>query len=181
MPANEQHLQPWLPWVRAEPLSREMRLESLQALRRNFNDGSDLVYGLFERSSGSYVGGSGLHGSLGSAARELGYWIAATREGNGLVAEAVAALTAVAFEVMRIARLEIRCSLDNVRSRKVAERAGFRFDGILEKAGFSGAGELEHKQVWALGVREYANHPLTLVPKPHLFDSLGRPLRVPGW
>jgi RimJ/RimL family protein N-acetyltransferase len=181
VPANKAHLLPWLPWVRAEPLSWDMRLESLQALRRNFNDGADLIYGLFDRSTGDYVGGAGLHGSPTAATKEVGYWIAAAREGAGLVTEAVAALVAVAFDVMCVTRLEIRCSLDHVRSRNVAERAGFRFDGILESAGFSGAGELEPKQVWALDVREYANHPLSLAPKPQLFDALGRQVCVAGW
>jgi RimJ/RimL family protein N-acetyltransferase len=171
--ANKEHLQVWLPWVRSEPLTFEARLELLRGMRHNFAGGIDFVYGIFESSSGDYVGGAGLHRRLGPGALEIGYWIAAEREGRGLVTEAVAALVIASFELMTMERLEIRCSPANVRSRKVAERAGFRFAGKVEMGGFSGTGELEDKLAWALDAREYVAHPLSRSPKPRLFDALG--------
>ncbi|MBL8604512.1 MAG: GNAT family N-acetyltransferase [Myxococcales bacterium] len=64
----------------------------------------------------------------------IGYWISRRFEGRGLMTGAVKALTQHAFQELGLHRLEIRAATENHRSRGVAERAGYRFEGICRGA-----------------------------------------------
>jgi len=174
VPRNKAHLVTALPWASAEPLSYEDRIDRLRQVRANFDLSLDFQLGIFERSTQSYIGGTGLHPRVGPQTLEIGYWISADRQGNGLITEAVTALVSVAFEAMGARRLEIRCSPQNSRSRAIPERLGFHLDGVLREGGISGSGELEDKMVWSLLASEYPQHPLFAAPRPNLFNALGQ-------
>jgi RimJ/RimL family protein N-acetyltransferase len=62
---------------------------------------------------------------------EIGYWLRTPYSGKGFMSEAVVAVTTFALETLKVARVEIRCDERNDRSRRVAERAGFQFEGVL--------------------------------------------------
>jgi len=170
IPRNRAHLATAMPWAHTEPLSYEVRIDLLRQWRANFDLGLDFPLGIFERSTNRYIGGTGLHPRIGPQALEIGYWIAADRQGNGLVSEAVTALVSVAFEAMGARRLEIRCSPQNSRSRAIPERLGFHLDGVLREGGISATGELEDKMIWSLLASEYPQHPLFSCPRPNLFN-----------
>ena len=61
----------------------------------------------------------------------IGYWVRRQFEGQGLVTEAVGAITRFAFETLRAQRVEIRTDDRNDRSWRVAERLGYRLEGVL--------------------------------------------------
>jgi RimJ/RimL family protein N-acetyltransferase len=170
---NKQHLSAVMPWIRDEPLSIEARTELLVQMRGLFDLGVDFTFGIFDRVTETYIGGTGLHPRIGPDALEIGYWIDADWQGRGLVSEAVCALCHVALDVMGAHRVEIRCAPTNLRSKAVPERLGFRLDGLLRQAGVDGAGVREDKMVWSLLASEYADHPLSKVEKPLLFDARG--------
>jgi RimJ/RimL family protein N-acetyltransferase len=89
---------------------------------------TDIILGLFDRKTQQLC----LHRMDWSVPSfEIGYWIHKDLEGQGLVTEAVHAITRYAFNQLQAKRVEIRCEADNVRSRAVAERLGFERDGIL--------------------------------------------------
>ena len=173
IPRNKAHLAASMPWAHTEPLSREDRIDLLRQMRGNFDLSLDFVLGIFEQSTNRYIGGTGIHPRVGPQALEIGYWIAADRQGNGLVTETVTALVSVAFETMGARRLEIRCSPQNSRSRAIPERLGFHLDGVLREGGISGTGELEDKMIWSLLASEYPRHTLFSSPRPSLFNALG--------
>ncbi len=52
---------------------------------------------------------------------------------QGIIKEAVNAVTKYAFDVLRAKRVEIRCDTENVRSKKVCERLGFELEGTLRQ------------------------------------------------
>jgi RimJ/RimL family protein N-acetyltransferase len=125
------HLRPWMPWAAYEPESLEEKVERLRGFRAMFDRDEDYIYGIFERDSGRVVGGTGLHMRHGPRAREIGYWLRADSEGRGLMSEAVAALTRVAFEVDGVRWVEIRCQPENDRSAAVPRRLGFSHEATL--------------------------------------------------
>jgi RimJ/RimL family protein N-acetyltransferase len=64
---------------------------------------------------------------------EIGYWLATAHWGQGFMTEAVIAVTNMSFDLLKCQRVEIRTDERNVRSRRVAERAGFLLEGILRR------------------------------------------------
>ena len=66
---------------------------------------------------------------------EIGYWVRTSLVGNGYVSECVAQLTRLCFERFDARRVEICASADNLRSRRVAELAGFRCERTIAPDG----------------------------------------------
>ena len=62
---------------------------------------------------------------------ELGYWIAAGERGRGVATRAARLLSRWAFEQLGLARIHLLAHPDNRASQRVAERAGFRREGLL--------------------------------------------------
>jgi ribosomal-protein-serine acetyltransferase len=65
---------------------------------------------------------------------EIGYWLDARERGRGTMTAAVAALVDHAFAELALNRLEIRTDIHNARSRALAERLGFRYEGTLRQS-----------------------------------------------
>lgn len=126
-------LRPWMPWAQQAPTVDESEA-NVRAARARFLDRSDLRLQLLDRATGAFVGGSGLHRIDWPARRfEIGYWLRTSRVGEGLAGEAVDAITRLARDLLGANRVEIHCDARNVRSRHVAERAGFALEGVLRR------------------------------------------------
>ena len=127
------NLKRWLPmpWTQnvqtvAETEELVRRWVALWILREDFR------LGLFRKTDGLYAGGCGLHRVDWNVMRfEIGYWVRASLEGQGYIREAVAGVTAFAFDVLGAERVELRCDSLNDRSIAVARRAGYNLDGNL--------------------------------------------------
>ena len=119
---------PWTQNIQTVDETEEMvrRWAALWILRE------DLRLSLFRKSDGLLVGGSGLHRIDWNVMRfEIGYWVRSSLEGQGYIGEAVAGVTAFAFDVIGAERIEIRCDSLNKRSVIVARRAGYILEGTL--------------------------------------------------
>lgn len=129
---DRDHLRAWLPWVDAHktPDDTEVYVRKAHAWWMLREDLPLLV----ETIDGEVLGGSGLH-RFDWAVRsfEIGYWIRKTREGQGFVSEAVKLATAIAFERLDAARVEIRCDAANVRSAAVPRRLGFVEEAMVKE------------------------------------------------
>jgi RimJ/RimL family protein N-acetyltransferase len=68
---------------------------------------------------------------LGGA--QIGYWMDPAARGRGVATEAVRALCGWAFDVLGLGLIEWRAEVGNVASRRVAEKAGFRFEAVLRQ------------------------------------------------
>ena len=62
---------------------------------------------------------------------DVGYWLAPEGRGRGVMTRALSLLMRYAFEERGLPHVELFTLLDNERSQAVAERAGFRRDGIV--------------------------------------------------
>jgi RimJ/RimL family protein N-acetyltransferase len=77
------------------------------------------------------VGMCGLSDVRRAAGRaELGYWIGRPYWGLGYASAAVAQAVRVAFTELGLIELEAHALADNMASRRVLEKAGFRFVGL---------------------------------------------------
>ena len=136
--ANRERLHPWLPWIDVTHSPADAR-QFIEGALAQYAAGNGFHAGLFEENSGAIAGCVGLH-PIDHANRtvSLGYWIAAGHEGKGLITRAVAAVTSHCFSQLGLQRVEIRCAVENHRSRAVAERLGFHREGVLRSAQFAG-------------------------------------------
>jgi RimJ/RimL family protein N-acetyltransferase len=79
---------------------------------------------------------------------ELGYVLAPSARGRGVATEALELLTRWAFEEVGIERAQLYISTDNVASKRVAEKAGYVFEGVLRSMHFKGDLR-EDTEVWS--------------------------------
>lgn len=80
-----------------------------------------------------------LRGDVYQKAPEIGYWLGEPYWGRGLMSQAVTMICEEAFEKLPIVRIQAEIFARNMGSRKVAEKCGFRMEGILEKSFINGA------------------------------------------
>ncbi len=80
---------------------------------------------------GSIVGGTGLHFETPQRA-STGYVIARDCWGKGYASEAVGAMQELAAK-LSVSRLYALCHTEHKPSRRVLEKAGFQFEGVLRR------------------------------------------------
>jgi RimJ/RimL family protein N-acetyltransferase len=100
----------------------------------------DTVHGIYLRDEGETFIGVVSCERRDDDEPELGYWLGEPYWGMGYMSEAVKAVVAHAFAVMRHARLMSGCRVQNIASRRILEKAGFEhvgrydIDSLLLKA-----------------------------------------------
>jgi ribosomal-protein-alanine N-acetyltransferase len=101
----------------------------VSALRREARSGRVLPFVV--TFDGALVGqltiGNIQYGSLRGA--HIGYWIGQASAGRGIIPTAVALVTDHVFRELRLHRVEIAMRPENLPSRRVAEKLGFRYEG----------------------------------------------------
>lgn len=170
-----EHLRPWIPWARQEPKEQEWMENFVRMFRGQFDLGQDAVYGIFDKSEAEQIGGTGLHNRIGKDAREIGYWINVKYINRGYATEAVRALIKIGFEIEKLSRLEIRCAPDNVPSRRIPQRLGFRHETTLKNNSTDVDGKPADTMVWALSKWEYEMSDLGDI-RLTAFDFMGKPI-----
>jgi RimJ/RimL family protein N-acetyltransferase len=81
--------------------------------------------------AGDVVGGIGLGVNAHQYRGTIGYWMAATARGRGVCTRALRLLSRHALDDLGLQRLQLVADPDNVASQRVAEKAGFRREGVL--------------------------------------------------
>ena len=71
---------------------------------------------------------------------EMGYWLRTADAGKGLMTEAGAAVIEFGFEQLGLHRIELEAGVDNPGSQKVAEKLGFKREGLAREAAWAGVG-----------------------------------------
>lgn len=121
--ANLDHLRAWMPWA-ATPATAASQGEFLRLCAEGWERGTDFAYGIV-RGEARLIGGCGMHARRGPGVLEIGYWIAADEQGNGIVTAAARALTRTAAGVDGVERVVICCDEANVRSAAIPRRLGY--------------------------------------------------------
>ena len=118
-------LRPWLPWVDATngPSDTQAFIEATIGTQ-----GREFAYGIF--AADGFAGGIGLHTDRENRSAMIGYWIDGEHEGQGLVTRASRAMTDIAFRDLGMHRVWLTADQENRRSCAVAERLGFRLEGV---------------------------------------------------
>lgn len=97
------------------------------------------------RDDGAVLGVAGLHDiqRYGKREGELGYWVRRSARGRGVASTSIRTMAAFAFNELQLVRTSIRIRLDNASSRRAAERAGARLEGIVRHGIVHGEARLD--------------------------------------
>lgn len=126
---NAHFLGRWLPFATEEYGEAEAK-EYIQRSLRQFAANMGLQAGILR--DGRVVGMVGLHlVDWNNRSSSLGYWLAQSENGQGIMTRAAGGLIDYAFGSLHLHRLEIRAAEDNLASQRVAERLDFAREGVL--------------------------------------------------
>ena len=64
----------------------------------------------------------------------IGYWLAEGYQGKGIMIKSCRSLIDYAFGNLGLNRVEIRCAVENSRSRAIPKNLGFTKEGIIRDA-----------------------------------------------
>lgn len=130
---NLEHFAPWSPPEPAGYYTENFWRDYLQRARREFEQGLSMRLILFSRDDveGEVVGDCNFTNFVRGPfqACYLGYKIARSAEGRGLMREALAAATRYAFETLRLHRIMANYVPTNERSGRLLRRLGFTVEG----------------------------------------------------
>lgn len=87
-------------------------------------------------TSSAPVGRVALHLDLPGGWAEISYWVVPAARGCGLASRSVVAVARWAFAELGLQRIQLKHSVDNPASCRVAARAGFTVEGTMRQALF---------------------------------------------
>ncbi len=131
-----EELHRFMPWAK-EKQSIEATEQFIKEALANWilqrNEEPFLPLLIIDTNTKKFIGATGYqHFNWDIPCLETGYWIRSSRSGEGLMTEAINALSHYAFKQLGVKRIAITCDEDNNRSKKIPERLGYNLEGILK-------------------------------------------------
>jgi RimJ/RimL family protein N-acetyltransferase len=105
------------------------------------------AFAVTDAHTGEVLGSIGVQFNEPGDVGEIGYWLRRDARGRGAMTRAVGLVSRWAF-ARGAARLQLRADVENTPSRRVAEQAGFRLEGVLRSAHWNP--RLGRRQDWAM-------------------------------
>jgi ribosomal-protein-serine acetyltransferase len=132
MKADWEHFRRWMPNLH-DDYSVADSAGFIQGSLNRFAAGTEIAAGI--RKDGKLVGFVSLKSiNAQHQCANIGYFLAATAQGGGLVTKSCRVMLDYAFDKLKLNRVDIYCAAENVKSRAVAERLGFTHEGTLRDA-----------------------------------------------
>lgn len=133
---NRPHLAEWLGWAD--------QITTLEAAQNFINRGITR----FAEDGLPWVG-IWLHGRMAGGilffpvdkrirATDIGYWLGRQATGRGLMTRSIRPMLDFVFDDLKLNRVGLKAEVSNERSRAVAERLGFTFEGIQRQGWING-------------------------------------------
>ena len=133
---SREHLRPWFSFVDAVA-ARDDALAFTRRVQANLRENGRFWAGIWrERRLCGSVGLTRLDRENRQA--EFGIWLACGDTGRGTASHAVNVLLGFLFGDYGLHRVTAQCAVDNARSIRLMERAGFTREGRLRDAEFAG-------------------------------------------
>ena len=126
---NRKFWETWIPWVHEYKTSSNCSSYINQELQKFAKCQSVFEFVFYK---GKLAGGLGVfkvdkQNSIG----EIGYFLGEKFTGKGIMTLAVKDLILLAFDYFSIEKVEIRPATENVKSREIPKRLGFKEEGII--------------------------------------------------
>ncbi|QBY02513.1 N-acetyltransferase [Rhodophyticola sp. CCM32] len=131
---SAQFLQPWEPSWAGDHLTRKSFTNRVYWAQRAVSQGSAMPLFMVRRADDLLIGAITLDNIRRGPAQAgtLGYWIGQAHARQGYMREAILAVVHHAFRALDLSRVEAACLPENVASRGVLERSGFKYEGVAQ-------------------------------------------------
>ena len=130
---HRDELMRWMSW----PSYHQTVVDTASYVRRmaaKFALREGLVVGIWERSSGAYLGGTGYHAPQWQVPRaELGYFLLPPARGRGFATEALKLVIDFGFRHAGFNRIWGDCDAENTASAAVMRRAGMLLEATMRQ------------------------------------------------
>lgn len=136
--------------------SIEQAVRLLETLGEQYEQGSGLRWGAFEKEEDLLIGTCGFHDWDHNRSRaELGYDLDQHHWGQGYMREALLAVLGYGFTELRLHRVEALVDPEDTRSQNLLTSLGFQLEGVLRDHDFI-KGKFQDDMVFALLHKEWA-------------------------
>jgi ribosomal-protein-alanine N-acetyltransferase len=131
---GEDFLRPWEPSWSHDHFSRKAFRARVYWAQRARDEGRAMALFLTRRDNGALIGALTLDNIRRgpSQSGQVGYWIAPDFARQGYMYEALSAVVHHAFSALDLSRIEAACLPENSASRRLLERAGFKYEGVAQ-------------------------------------------------
>ncbi len=128
------YLTTWEPSWSSDHLSRKSFTNRVYWASRSVSGGTALPLFLIRRKDNALIGAITLDNIRRGPAQAgtLGYWTGETFARRGYMREAINATVHHAFTRLDLSRIEAACLPENVASRGLLEKTGFKYEGVAQ-------------------------------------------------
>jgi len=126
--SNRAQLREWLPFVDGYK-SIKVATQFITRNREENSGEKGLVMGIW---AGKLLAGVITFDTIdwSNRAALIGFWLGKSFQGKGIMTRSCSALIDLAFDELRLNRIEISCAVENRRCRLIPERLGFKQEGV---------------------------------------------------
>jgi ribosomal-protein-serine acetyltransferase len=128
---NRAYLRRWLPWL--DTVTREVDTRAyVRATLKQRKEGRGPVFGIhYEGDLAGVIGFLPI--DRVNRFGEIGYWLAAKRQGRGIMTQCCRFVVRYGFLTLDLHRIQIAAATENRQSRAIPERLGFKLEGVLRE------------------------------------------------
>ncbi len=119
----------------------------------------NMCWAIVEKRTGRVIGSIGLEEDKfrpNVKSKELGYSLAESCWGKGIMTEAAKCIITYSFEALKLDVLMIRTGNENLRSQRVIEKCGFLYEGTLRRTYRIYDGSIREVRCYSMLREEYA-------------------------
>jgi len=124
-------LKPWMSWAHNGYIQQEAD-DFIRITRARWEEKSLYAFAIIDANNGDVLGGCSLsHKHPVYHFCNVGYWVRASRHGEGIAGRAAKLVVRFGFEHAGLVRAEVVIAVGNEKSMRVAEKIGAHYEGIL--------------------------------------------------
>jgi len=129
--SSRAELSPWMDWCTPNYSIADTRAW-LAKLPGAWERKETFGFAILDASDGTFLGGCGLNNIIWAyRIANLGYWVRSKRTGEGVATAAAVEVARFGLAKLGLCRIEIVAAVGNTASRRVAEKTGATYEGIL--------------------------------------------------
>jgi len=130
--SNREYLKQWLPWLDNNRYFQNT-IDFIKISQIQYERNETVQFALMYK--GKVAGVVGFHRiDWLNRSTSIGYWLGEQYQGKGLITKSCSTVLDYSFGRMGLNRIEIRCATENLKSRAIPKRLGFKEEGLIREA-----------------------------------------------